>query len=187
MSFEDFEEDGPALRGSTKIEIDIPLPDAQMVAESMAQAALRSGSYDTRPEGALRRMAEERLRSLIDEAVTTKAAGVIEEIMARPLQRTDSYGQPVGEPVSLAAVIADRVENWATERVDQDGKLEGKNNRFGAVFSTRLEHMVRDLASGDLKRAVDKEVTAIRDQLKAGASAAIAKQIASRVAETVLK
>lgn len=174
--------DQPA--GVTRVEVSVPTPTLEQVAGEMARQVLREQPYD-RPS--LRQLAQERLEQAIDAAVTDQVKARIEELLANPLQRTDAFGQPVGEPVSLAAILNERVTSWATDLVNAQGLAADKNGYGYREAVPRIEWLLKQVASSELQSAVSKEVERIKAELKAAATQGIAKQIAEKVAGMVLK
>lgn len=180
-SLGDMPVDKPA--GYIRVEMPIPQPTLEQIAGEMARMVLRESNFD-RPS--LRSLAMDRLYAVIDSAVAERVRAVVEELLERPMQRTDGYGAPVGEPVSMASVIRARVESWATELVDLHGKPKSAGS-YSGEYRTRLEATIAELARSDMATAIGKEVEKVKADLKEGAKAAIARQIADRISGMVLK
>lgn len=184
MSYDDYEEDERDQPAAvTKVEVEVPTPTLDQVANRMAMQLLAGERYSSeRPP--LRALAEQKLDALISEKIEARATAIVEDLLTKPIQRTDTFGQPTGEPVSLHAILAKEIEGWCAASVDSSGR-EGRDS-YG-TRTTRLEWLVKQVASSDLQQAVTKEVDRIKAELKSAATGAIAKQIAERVAGMVLK
>lgn len=173
--------------GSAKVTLDVPVPTVEQVAGTIARQLISQAGYDSK------RMIENQVADAVNALVETKVAAIvgpaIDEFLKRPMQPTDGFGNPIGEPVTMAGIVTKQVEQWAAVMVSRDGKPIGKDSYggYGRESMTRLEFSMAQLVDRDLQAAVKKEVDAIKVQLKAKASAVIAKQIAEQVAALVIK
>lgn len=183
--YEDYEDyEGDERPGAvTKVEVEVPTPTLEQVAMHMARQVLNGERYSSeRPS--LRALAESKLDELIASKIEARATAIVEDLLTKPIQCTDTFGQPTGEPVSLHAIMAKEIDSWCTVSVDSSGRED--RNSYG-TRTTRLEWLVKQVTSTELQSAVTKEVDRIKAELKAAATGAIAKQIAERVAGMVLK
>jgi hypothetical protein len=190
MSTQDWDDDRTEMDippeqpiGSMPVTFDVPIPTVEQVAGEIARQVMQSESYQSR--NGLRDMAAELLRDLISRIVDDKATSIIEELLTKPLQPTDGFGNPVGEPVSLQAVLAQHIAQWASTPVDRHGKPT-KNDNYNQT-APRIDWTLGAIVNDRLKKDIDAEVAKIVGTLKTAATNNIAKQIAEKVSGMVLK
>jgi hypothetical protein len=171
--------------GRASVTFDVPVPTIEQVTGQIARQLLADIGY--RERGALAAMTQEAIGRLIDEKVAARAAAVIEELLERPIRPTDGFGQPVGEPTTLQAVLAQRVTSWCSDLIDRDGKTAKRDGYNTNSTATRMEWALGAIVHGELKKQIDVEVVKIVAKLKGDAATLIAKQIAEKVAGLVLK
>src|SRR5690606_17583583 len=124
--------------------------------------------------------------NLIGEIVSEKAHGIIEELLSKPMQPTDGFGNPIGQPTNLQGVLAQHVANWASTTVDREGRVV-KNDGYFQSGSPRIEWALGQIVNGELKKQVEAEVKRITGVLREAATNNIAKQIGEQVSKLVLK
>lgn len=169
--------------GKLPVTFDVPIPTVEQVAGEIARQIMQGEGFRNR--NVLRDKAWEVLDHLIDKIVTEKATPIIEELLAKPLQPTDGFGNPIGEPTSLQSVLAHHITQWASTPVDSQGQ-PSKRDSYNKP-SPRIDWALGAIVNGELKRQVDAEVSKITATLKAAATNNIAKQIAEKISGMVLK
>jgi hypothetical protein len=110
----------------------------------------------------------------INEAVQTRIAQRLDAAMNDPIQLTNNYGQPTGEPTTLHEMIGDAVKASMSEPVD----VHGKPDRHG---KTRLARAIQQVAGNTLRDAVRKEISALQDSAKKAVASEIAAAIARQI------
>lgn len=161
-------------------QIEVPVPSADDIAEHAARALLRGRYSDTAD---IKARAEKYLNAMIEKIVEEKARPMIEGLLAEPLQPTDGFGNPVGEKTTLHGLLAHHVTQWATVPVKADGRAS-KGSAYEKV-APRIDWMVGQIVSRDMKSAVDSEVKRLSDRMKGDAAKIIAQQIAGKIAATI--
>lgn len=116
----------------------------------------------------------------INAAVSDKISKKIEEIMQKPIQKTDGYGCPIGEPETFEAMIGDAVTRAMETTVDLYGKLK-PGQRSGMHDLTLFEYSLQRVALVGVEKAVIAEAK----KVNAEAKAAITKEIAKAIAKTI--
>ena len=172
--------------GSLKVEFGIPVPTVEQIAGQVARQVIAVGKYGAVKESALHQLAEERLADAIDAIIAERARAVVEDLLAKPVQPTDAFGNPKGEPTTLQAVLARRIEGWCLDPVNREGKVANGDRWSGASLS-RLEWLVGQIVDHRMAEMVKAEVGRLANEMKAQATTAIAKQIAERVAGMVFR
>lgn len=164
------------------VKLTIPVPSIEQVGDQMASQMLAMLSHSERT--AIQQKARSVMDAVVTRMVTEKATPIIEDLLTKPIQPTDNFGQPCGEPTSLQGVLARRITDWCDDTVDSDGKPK-KKDHYNSV-ATRMSWALGQIVNNELKVAVAKEVKDITDRLRAAATANIAKQIGEQVSKLVL-
>ena len=169
--------------GSLPVTFEVPIPRAEQVTGEIAREILKNHS-DRR---SLLSAAEKILHDQIEKMLAEKATPIIEELLAKPIQPTDGYGNPIGEPTTLESVLVKHIEQWATTIVDREGKPVKAAKDPYHNGSQRLSWALGAIVNGQLKKQIDAEVARIAGILKEAATSNIAKQIAEKISGMVLK
>ena len=169
--------------GMLPVSFGVPIPTPEQVAGEVARQIVQSVGYQN--QTTWQKMLEAAVRDKIDELIAEIARPVLAQILAKPIQPTDGFGNPFGDPTTLHGVIASHVEHWANTPVDNNGLVKKPDSYNRAA--PRINWALGQMVNGELKRQVDAEVRKISDQLKAAATSNIAKQIAEKVSGMVFK
>lgn len=171
--------------GKARVTFDVPMPTIEQVTGEIARQLIASQGYQSK--AAIFAAVQTSLEETINTIVTAKATAVIEELLAKPMQPTDAFGNPAGEPTSLQGFLAHRVSVWATEAVDHQGCVGKPDHYSRDRYAPRINYLLGQIAGGELRKQVDAEVAKIVSKLKADATAVIAKQIADKISGAVFK
>lgn len=113
-----------------------------------ARIALKRGDWDsTDAEG--RRRLRDRITAIRDEEIRAYITPMIREAMNSTLQKTNEYGEPRGEPVSITAVIMDEVKKALTLNTGNSFRSERS-----ALTNVMREH-IDTVITRELKAEVD--------------------------------
>ena len=164
-------------------EVTITVPSQEIVAREIARQIIESRNYSDRSKMDL--MVCERFAELLDQKIEAVATPIILEAMTRPMQPTDQWGNPVGEPTTLAGVISKRIGDWVSDNVDREGKPAKLNHYNSSDVRPRGEYLIRNIVNNELKVAVDKEVSKIVAGLKAKATSGIAASVAEKISSLI--
>lgn len=115
----------------------------------------------------------------INKAVEERIAEKVAELMERPIQQTDNYGSPKGEPKTFTQMIGDAVEGAMSQPVDIYGKPRVGLRQSGD--KTLFEYALQRVALEGLQNAVVAEAKKVNTQAKD----AVSKEIAKAVAKTI--
>ncbi len=168
--------------GSATVKFKVPMPTIEQVTGEIARQLISSMHYTAKPEYQKRISAA--LNAAINEKIASKAHPLIDEILSQKLQPTDGFGHPVGDPTSLTVLLAQRVQDWANDMVDSEGKPSTSTYNKKAK---RIEWALGQCVNSEMKKLVEAEVKTIVDTLKTSATKHIASQIAEQVGKLVLK
>jgi hypothetical protein len=167
-----------------RVNFDLPIPDVEQVVGEIARQVL-AGNYAAKND--LMKRAREALDDTINRVVAEKVESVILTMLEKPIQPTDAFGNPIGEPTTLQGALARRVTDWASDITDSDGKPTKSDGYNNSLVAPRMNWMLGKIVNGELKRLVDVEVNRIIGELKASATKNIANQIAEKISSLVLK
>ena len=109
----------------------------------------------------------ERLDAVLGDAVTT--------MLSKPIQQFDTFGEPVGKPISVEDIVRNGATGFLTEHVDRDGKPN--RNSYGDK-KTRLERLVEDSVNSSLQKEMKVEIDRVRAELINRAAEAAAAVLA---------
>lgn len=114
-----------------------------------------------------------RIRDIRDEEIREQLRPMVAETLSASIQRTNHYGEPTGDPVTLREVVAE------TGR-----KLLIEPQRNGSGYSTN-ETLVRRLIREEVDAAFGRELKAALDEAKAEIRTAVQAKGAAVLAETI--
>lgn len=160
------------------VEVRPPNPD------DITDALARRMVSDYTMGQAMRSAVEERFSQLVREAVDDMAKAAISEAMQAPRQRTDEYGNPVGDPVSFQQMIAAQVAAWQEETVDYQGNPK-RRDAYSRDVSTRFEHLVRQVGAAEFAKLAKEEVAKVRVSAKALLENTIKDTVAKSLSDLV--
>ncbi|MGH3381876.1 MAG: hypothetical protein ACRDP6_44825 [Actinoallomurus sp.] len=119
------------------------------------------------------------IRMVRDEVIRERVTPMIEEAVSRPIQRTGSYGDPIGEPVSMREVVVDEA------RKVLQGTPNGSYGRDREPIGRKLiremvEKELRDELADAIKDERQKVVDAVRGQAAELITEAVTKGVTGR-------
>lgn len=112
-----------------------------------------------------------RVREIRDEEIRRQVAPLIEEAIAKSVQETDSYGNPKGEPRTMAEIIVAEAKTALSKPKDPYARNKG----------TLVEEFVR----AEVAAAFTKELKQAADAAKAEVLAAVKERGAEVLASTI--
>lgn len=187
MSDFDFEDERPLCdvppdepAGFIPVSFNVPIPHEEQITAEIARQTL--ARYNNR--NFCNKIATEKLEAMIDEKLSSIVMPVIEALLQKPLQPTDAFDNPRGEPTTLQGILLDAVTGWASVPVNREGK---PSKDTYTTRTSRLEHFVGECVNRELDSLIREEVRKLQAQFKAAATKRIAEQIAAQVASIVMK
>ncbi len=158
--------------GETIVE---PVTFEDLVIERAAQiVAARAVHDETTAYKSIREKVREQIASLISEKVTA----TIEDELAKPRQPTNAYGEPKGEPTTLAEQVAAQVQTILKTPTRTSSYDQGK-----AV--TPVERVVADLTGREVQKQVKAAVDGAKDEIVARVAASAAQVLTEGMKRTV--
>jgi hypothetical protein len=110
---------------------------------------------------------EERVTEIRKDVIRELVRPQIEAAIAAPIQKTNTYGEAVGEPTTLREVIVEEARKALNQRPD----------RYSSQDGTFLEQAV----AKEVKAALSAEIKSAVEQARKSVSAEIGKTVAAAV------
>lgn len=125
------------------------------------------------------RWSESCLRAFVVAAVSQRVEQRLDGILAegaaemltKPIQKRDAFGNAVGEPTDLGKIVETAGAAFLTEKVKENGQPASQYDN-GA---TRMEWIVRKIVNDALTKNLTEEAKRLRAELEARAKAAVAE------------
>lgn len=118
------------------------------------------------------------VKKVMDTEILFRLDKVIEEhvqdMLSRPIQTYDTFGSPVGKPLSLSDVLRAGADTYLTQLVKSDGVPS--NSQYD-TRKTRLQWVVEKVAMEGLSKYVQNEAKSLKLELQKKATAAAAQLI----------
>lgn len=121
---------------------------------------------------AVREAADAMVSARINEVLTD----TISELLKKPIQRYDTFGNPVGVPLSVEDIIRNGADTVLSEQVDSSGKPT--NSAYTANKKSRLEWVVQQAVVSGLERELHDAAKQVRAEVTAKATASVAALLA---------
>ena len=166
-----------------KAEVTISVPSQEIVAREIARQIIEARFYSDRSK--IDALVRDRFDELLNQQIDAIANPIISAALTKPMQPTDQWGNPIGEPTTLAGVISKRVGDWVNDHVDREGKPSKLTHYNSGDVRSRGEYLIRNIINSELKVAVDKEVSKIVSDLKSKATSGIAASVAEKISSLI--
>ncbi|WP_280245449.1 hypothetical protein [Nocardia abscessus] len=117
-------------------------------------------------------VAQERVNAIIDEALT---AG---------FRKTNSYGEPIGQTITLREMIIEEVKGQLERKVSVDGRPADSYNRAAMTYVEFVaRRAARNALDGELGAAADAAVEEVKSKVKA----VVADDLGAKIARAVTR
>lgn len=160
----------PQATGSVKVNASLIEYDAERMFDAIVRTAAHQIVEQAR--GDIRKAVTDEVRIAIQSSV----GAIIEKTVNEPIQQRNSYGEKVGEPTTLKAIIGKAGENYLGARVNERGEAcsyGDKSSRLDYLVKKNVESVIDYKMQKEIKQAVEAAVAAA--QLKV--AEAVAKLI----------
>ena len=157
----------PEAKGAVTINSSLIQYDAEKMFDSIARIAAHKIVEQSR--GDIRQAVQDEVRLTIQSSV----GAIIEKAVNEPIQQHNSYGEKVGEPTTLKALIGKAAEAYLGAKVNERGETGYSANQ------SRLDYIVKKNVEATIDYTMQKE---IKQAVEAAVAAAQLK-----VAEAVVK
>lgn len=167
MDYEDFEPEPRSDADALTISETSIKYDAQRMADTIARMAagaiVQACGEDVRTA----------VREQVREQIAAKVASIIDETLAAGVQQRDRYGDAVGEPTTMKALIGKASEDYLAVKVDKRGEPNNYNNegtRLDYIVKKNVEEVIDYKMQNEIKKACELAVQAA--QAKVGEAVA---------------
>lgn len=109
----------------------------------------------------------EKVREIRSEVIREAIRPSVDEAIAAPVVKTNTWGEATGKPTSLREVVIDEARKLMNEPVD----------RYAQAKGTYLTKAVRDEVQAALKAEIAEAVKQVREQVSAEAGALVAAAV----------
>lgn len=127
-----------------------PRTVGMLVADRIVEMAAKSSGWQD-----VTKMADQIRGEVIREVVRPQ----IEEALGRPFRKTNTYGEPVGEPVTLRELIVDEVQRVLRQPADTYSREKG------TVLEVAVRKEVADAFGNEVRDAVKQAREGVADEI----------------------
>src|SRR5690606_11362976 len=106
----------------------------------------------------------------MESVIQEKAAAAVERVFAEPRQPTDQWGNPKGEPVTMAEQVQKLVDE-ALSKVSGGDSFSREPK--GTIVQQTVAKLVKETVQKEVKAAVDAERDAIVAKVAASSAAVL--------------
>lgn len=110
----------------------------------------------------------EKVLEIRDEAIREAVTPLVAQEMARPLQRTNGYGNPAGPETTLTEIIVAEAKALMTRPADTGYRGDGR---------TLLQKLVAEAVKAELTAIVSDAVAAVQAEFAAQAGTAVSEAV----------
>ena len=159
----------PEAKGAVTINSSLIQYDAEKMFDSIARIAARQIVEQSR--GDIRKAVQDEVRLTIQSSV----GAIIEKAVNEPIQQHNSYGEKVGEPTTLKALIGKAAEGYLGAKVNERGETGYSANQ------TRLDYIVKKNVEATLDYTMQKEIKQAVEAAVAAAQLKVAEAVAKLI------
>jgi hypothetical protein len=141
---------------------------AEVIAEMAAARMLASLGHEQRVD------IQHRARQITDDEIRAQVQPLIATALERSMRKTNPWGEPTGEPATLAETIVAEAQRQLTKPTQGD-----------SYDSTRRKTLVQDIIAKEVERTIRYELADEMSKVKEQVAAAIREQGAAVLTETI--
>lgn len=146
----------PQAKGSVKVNSSLIEYDAEKMFDAIVRIAAHQIVEQAR--GDIRKAVTDEVRATIKSSV----GAIIEKAVNEPIQQHNHYGEKVGEPTTLKALIGKAAEGYLGAKVDARGETSYNANqsRLDYIVKKNVESVIDYKMQQEIKKAVEAAVAA---------------------------
>lgn len=146
----------PQAKGSVKVNASLIEYDAERMFDAIVRAAAHQIVEQSR--GDIREAVQDEVRATIKSSV----GAIIEKAVNEPIQQHNHYGEKVGEPTTLKALIGKSAEGYLGAKVDARGETgyNANQSRLEYIVKKNVESVIDYKMQQEIKKAVEAAVAA---------------------------
>lgn len=124
------------------------------------------------------------VRDTVKQVAAEKVAEIVDDVIHGEVSRTNQWGEKVGEPITLRALLVDQVKKQLTVKVDRRGTPTGGYDRDGQTYLNYVAgEAARDALRGELAEATKAAVA----DVKAKVTGIVAEELGAQIAKAVTR
>lgn len=177
MSYGEYEDDPAPPGPPMKLRLEVESLDTSGlygdVVSSLAKTILGRGAYS---DGGIQKAVLAEVDRLISAKLTAALDETIANLLSKPIQKFDTYGNPVGEAIGVDAIVKNGAEVFLHQQVDSEGK-PAQLNAYGTK-QTRIEWLIQKHVVQGLAKEVEPYAKLARQEVSKRAAEAAAAVIA---------
>ena len=159
----------PEAKDAVTINSSLIQYDAEKMFDSIARIAAHQIVEQSR--GDIRQAVQDEVRLTIQSSV----GAIIEKAVNEPIQQHNSYGEKVGEPTTLKALIGKAAEGYLGAKVNERGETGYSANQ------TRLDYIVKKNVEATIDYTMQKEIKQAVEAAVAAAQLKVAEAVAKLI------
>lgn len=109
--------------------------------------------------------------------VEAECGVIVREVLASQIRRTNTYGEPIGEPISFRDHIAGLAKSFLEERVDSDGRPNGYSDQMKPRVRWFIDRAVAEVTKNDLTKAIGEAVAEVKKGLTGNMTRMLAEAV----------
>lgn len=106
-----------------------------------------------------------RVKGLTDEMIKAEIGPMIRDHINAPIQQTDSFGNPRGEPVTMESLILKSADEFMTK--DVSGYREGRRTQLQQFIDESVSRLIKSELSKEMRKAKDEVYEAVKQEAAA--------------------
>lgn len=126
------------------------------------------------------------MRSVVRDAVTEEAraqvAPIIDEVMTTGFRKTNSYGEAVGEMITVRELVIEQVKHQLERKVTRNGNTATGYDRDARTY---IQHVAHEAANAALNGELKAATTAAVDEVQAKVKDLVADQLGAQITRAV--
>src|SRR5690606_37843353 len=124
------------------------------------------------------------VREVATEVALEKVVTVIDEVMEAGFRKTNHYGEPTGEPITLREMVVAEVKGQLERPVDRSGH---KADRYSRESLTYVQFVASKAAQDALKGELGEAVTEAVGEVKGRVRSIVADELAAKVTKELTR
>ena len=159
----------PQAKGSVKVNASLIEYDAERMFDAIVRIAAHQIVEQSR--GDIRKAVHDEVRATIQSSV----GAIIEKTVNEPIQQHNGYGEKVGEPTTLKALIGKAAEAYLGAKVNERGETGYSANQ------SRLDYIVKKNVEATIDYTMQKEIKQAVEAAVAAAQLKVAEAVAKLI------
>lgn len=120
---------------------------------------------------------EAAVKAEIDEGIKGKVDAILEEMISKGVPKTNNWGEPTGEMVSVRDSIIQQADRFMKEKVNSRGEKEDYHNSG----MNRVDWYIKKYAQDGLDKAIKAQIDAIKGEAVNSVKDTVAKLMAEKL------